>query len=205
MRIRTVKPEFWTDEKLVELPDSTRLFFVGLWMLSDDAGFFRASVREIANELYSFRPVRRRERDVEGWLAKLVELGVVRLLDCGKHGLVPNLVDHQWLAGTTKRVYRIRQEHEGERARGEPAGSPRGPEDPRVGREGIGKEGEGYTRARAKSEPNGRLSSDEAAELRRLLADPKTADAAKKAARNTLLRYGYDPELPVGENDGSGQ
>lgn len=198
MRIRTVKPEFWTDEKLVELPDSTRLFFVGLWMLSDDAGFFRASVREIANELYSFRPVRRRERDVEGWMARLVELGVVRLLDCGKHGLVPNLVDHQWMAGTTKRVYRIRQEHEGERARGEPAGSPRGPEDPRVGREGNGIGEELDLRARAReNEPNGRLSSAEIAELRRLLADPKTADPAKKAARKTLLRYGFDPELPA--------
>ena len=200
MRIRTVKPEFWTDEKLVELPDSTRLFFVGLWMLSDDAGFFRSSVREIANELSSVRPVRRRERDVAGWMAKLVELGVVRLLDCGKHGLVPNLVDHQWMAGTTKRVYRIRQEHDGERSRGEPAGSPREPENARVGREGNGSEEERDLRARAREETNGRLSSEQAAELRRILRDPSSAEPAKRAATNTLLRYGYDPELPEGEN-----
>lgn len=200
MRIRTVKPEFWTDEKLVELPDSTRLFFVGLWMLSDDAGFFRSSVREIANELYSFRPVRRRERDVEAWMARLVELGVVRLLDCGKHGLVPNLVDHQWMAGTTKRVYRIRQEHDGERSRGEPAGSPRGPEDPRVGREGNGEGKELDLRASARETTNGRLSSEQAAELRAILRDPSSAEPAKRAATKTLLRYGYDPELREGEN-----
>lgn len=37
-RIRTIKPEFWTDEKIVELPFEARLFFVGLWNFADDNG-----------------------------------------------------------------------------------------------------------------------------------------------------------------------
>lgn len=37
-RIRTVKPEFWTDEKIVQLPYEARLLFIGLWNFADDEG-----------------------------------------------------------------------------------------------------------------------------------------------------------------------
>ena len=38
-RIRTVKPEFWTDEKIVQLPYQTRLLFIGMWNFADDYGY----------------------------------------------------------------------------------------------------------------------------------------------------------------------
>jgi len=38
-RIRTIKPEFWTDEKIVRLPFEARLLFIGLWNFCDDEGF----------------------------------------------------------------------------------------------------------------------------------------------------------------------
>jgi uncharacterized phage protein (TIGR02220 family) len=38
-RIRTIKPEFWTDTKIVNLPFEVRLFFIGLWNFCDDEGF----------------------------------------------------------------------------------------------------------------------------------------------------------------------
>jgi hypothetical protein len=37
-RIRSVKPEFWTDEKVVELSAFARLLFIGLWNFADDDG-----------------------------------------------------------------------------------------------------------------------------------------------------------------------
>lgn len=37
-RIRTIKPEFWTDEKVVELSPLARLLFIGLWNFADDEG-----------------------------------------------------------------------------------------------------------------------------------------------------------------------
>lgn len=37
-RIRTIKPEFWTDEKVVELSSFARLLFIGLWNFADDEG-----------------------------------------------------------------------------------------------------------------------------------------------------------------------
>lgn len=37
-RIRTIKPEFWGDEKLAPLPDATRLVFLALISMADDLG-----------------------------------------------------------------------------------------------------------------------------------------------------------------------
>lgn len=39
-RIRTIKPEFWTDEKIVLLPYEARLLFIGIWNFADDYGYF---------------------------------------------------------------------------------------------------------------------------------------------------------------------
>lgn len=37
-RIRSIKPEIWTDEKFVELSPLARLLFIGLWNFADDYG-----------------------------------------------------------------------------------------------------------------------------------------------------------------------
>jgi hypothetical protein len=37
-RIRTIKPEFWTDDKIINLPYVARLLFIGLWNFADDFG-----------------------------------------------------------------------------------------------------------------------------------------------------------------------
>lgn len=37
-RIRTIKPDFWTDEKVVALSPFARLLFIGLWNFVDDEG-----------------------------------------------------------------------------------------------------------------------------------------------------------------------
>jgi hypothetical protein len=46
-RIRTIKPEFWQDEKLAPLEPLTRLVFLGLISMSDDAGRLLDSVKMI--------------------------------------------------------------------------------------------------------------------------------------------------------------
>ena len=40
-RIRTIKPEFWEDEKLANFSFAARLFFIGLWNIADDQGVFK--------------------------------------------------------------------------------------------------------------------------------------------------------------------
>ncbi|RJQ39527.1 MAG: hypothetical protein C4555_03200 [Dehalococcoidia bacterium] len=37
-RIRSIKPDFWTDEKIVELSPLARLLFIGMWNFVDDYG-----------------------------------------------------------------------------------------------------------------------------------------------------------------------
>lgn len=41
-RIRTIKPEFWTDEELSALPEATHLLAAALLNHADDEGFFKA-------------------------------------------------------------------------------------------------------------------------------------------------------------------
>lgn len=46
-RIRTIKPDFWTDEKIVELSPLARLLFIGLWNFCDDEGRMALSVKRL--------------------------------------------------------------------------------------------------------------------------------------------------------------
>lgn len=46
-RIRTIKPEFWDDEKMAVLDDTTRLVFLALISMADDAGRLVFSQRQI--------------------------------------------------------------------------------------------------------------------------------------------------------------
>ena len=43
-RIRTIKPEFWEDEKIGKLPIPCRLFFIGCWNFADDFGVIKGNV-----------------------------------------------------------------------------------------------------------------------------------------------------------------
>ena len=51
-RIRTIKPEFWSNEKVVDCSPTARLLFVGLWTFSDDRGVHPASSRRIKMQVF---------------------------------------------------------------------------------------------------------------------------------------------------------
>lgn len=68
MRIRTVKPEFWTDEKVGELSIISRLLFIALLNYADDEGNFKCSMKQI--KIYSF-PYD--DIDIQPYLNELVE------------------------------------------------------------------------------------------------------------------------------------
>lgn len=46
-RIRTIKPEFWTSEQVVECSPIARLLFIGLWNFCDDGGNHPASAKSL--------------------------------------------------------------------------------------------------------------------------------------------------------------
>jgi len=51
-RIRTIKPAFWTDEKIVECSIEARLLFIGLWNFADDEGRMVLSPKRIKMEVF---------------------------------------------------------------------------------------------------------------------------------------------------------
>jgi hypothetical protein len=155
MRIRQVKPSFWTDSTLAELREPVRLFYIGLWMLADDAGWFRVNVPEIGNELYGFDSRKARETKVAAYLDLLKDAKRITVEECG-HALVVKLRDHQHLAGSTKQVTTVQREHS-RCAPPDPAGPRKDPPTPAPVSKGLGKVrngsvGQGQEDARAHEE-----------------------------------------------------
>jgi hypothetical protein len=76
-RIRTIKPEFATDEKLASVSRDARLTFVLLVTQSDDDGLVPGRIRQLLGALYPH------DEDISaeilrGWLLELEQIGVVR-------------------------------------------------------------------------------------------------------------------------------
>jgi hypothetical protein len=71
-RIRSIKPEFWTDEKIAELPKATALFFIALWNFADDQGIIEDSSRGLALRIPIFR-----SQDIEKMLIALHKAGLI--------------------------------------------------------------------------------------------------------------------------------
>lgn len=51
-RIRTIKPEFWTSEKVVKCSVTARLLFIGLWNFCDDEGRIKDSPCQIKMNIF---------------------------------------------------------------------------------------------------------------------------------------------------------
>jgi hypothetical protein len=72
-RIRSIKPEFWQDEKLAPLDPMTRLVFLGLVSMADDAGRVLDNVKII--DAFIFPET---EESCRGAVATLAELGRIK-------------------------------------------------------------------------------------------------------------------------------
>jgi hypothetical protein len=51
-RIRTIKPDFWTDEKLAECSIAARLLFIGMWNFADDCGNLGRSSKKLKMQVF---------------------------------------------------------------------------------------------------------------------------------------------------------
>lgn len=51
-RIRTIKPEFWTAEQVMECSPMARLLFIGMWNFCDDGGNHPASAKTLKAEVF---------------------------------------------------------------------------------------------------------------------------------------------------------
>ena len=55
-RIRTIKPEFWTDKKILRLSRDARLLFIGLWNFADDNGVIEADPLQLKVRIFPADP-----------------------------------------------------------------------------------------------------------------------------------------------------
>ncbi len=98
-RIRTIKPEFWTDAKVVNLPYEARLLFIGLWNFSDDDGWISHEPEQIKLQILPNDPV-----DCDGLLDLLDAAGMVEKYDLedGRSALfIPGFSRHQKVSHKT--------------------------------------------------------------------------------------------------------
>lgn len=107
-RTRLIRPEFFADELMASASIPSRLVYIGLWTMCDDAGFFERKPRQIAAALFPYDGQAHRQRVTDKALAELEALGRVRYLECGLHATVPTLPRHGQKGGTKSETYRSR-------------------------------------------------------------------------------------------------
>ncbi|MBW9415801.1 DnaT-like ssDNA-binding domain-containing protein [Enterobacter roggenkampii] len=71
-RIRTVKPEFWTDEKVVECSIPARLLFIGLFNFANDLGCLERSPKRIKMQIFPADSI-----DCEPLICELISHGLL--------------------------------------------------------------------------------------------------------------------------------
>ncbi|MDH2310357.1 hypothetical protein [Methylobacterium brachiatum] len=75
-RIRTIKPEFWTSEQVMECSPMARLLFIGLWNFCDDAGRMAMSPKRIKAQILPSDDIT--ASDILGMLQELSANGLIR-------------------------------------------------------------------------------------------------------------------------------
>lgn len=71
-RIRTIKPEFWEDEKIGRLPIPCRLFFIGCWNFADDFGCVKGNAALLKSQLFPYDEGLRIS-EIKKWIDALVD------------------------------------------------------------------------------------------------------------------------------------
>jgi hypothetical protein len=112
-RIRQIKPSWFLDKALRRGTSAdAREFYIGLWMLADDAGYLVWDTERIGAELYPYDSTAARERRVEAWATQLETLDEATphlvVWTCG-HARVPKMPGHQRIAG--KQTLSVKERH----------------------------------------------------------------------------------------------
>lgn len=71
-RLRTVKPEFWTDERVGEVSVTARLLFIATWNFADDHGGLDRSAKQLKAQAFPYDNV-----DCEPLIQELLQVGLL--------------------------------------------------------------------------------------------------------------------------------
>ncbi|MED8164534.1 DnaT-like ssDNA-binding domain-containing protein [Escherichia coli] len=94
-RIRTIKPEFWTDEDMAELSEPACLLAIGLLNYADDEGYFNANPKLIKAAVF---PIREPSVPIPVLIQELSSCGYLSMFstsDGKQFGAITNFLKHQ--------------------------------------------------------------------------------------------------------------
>jgi hypothetical protein len=95
MRIRTIKPEFWTNDKIARCKDFSKLLAIALLNFADDAGIFVRNTTLMRGNLFPYEPD---EERIRVGLLELAEIGFIEWRpgsDGRDYGIIPGFRTHQ--------------------------------------------------------------------------------------------------------------
>lgn len=94
-RIRTIKPEFPHSESMGRVSRESRLCFIMLWTIADDAGRLRGNSRMLASLLYPYDDDAKNK--IDAWLTQLSSEGCIARyeVDGTSYLQILNWLDHQ--------------------------------------------------------------------------------------------------------------
>lgn len=178
-RIRTIKPEYWSDERMASVSLEARLLFLGLLNLADDAGRLRGHPALIRGALFPYDDLT--VAQVDGWLEELADSGRIQRyrVDGEAYVWIRNFAKHQKIDHATPSKMPAPPEESRELSR-ESANSSRG----------LAKDSESPPSPREKL-PRNREQGKEQGTGNREEASPPVPDAADK-----LLAYWNEHASP---------
>ena len=198
-RIRSAKPEFWTDPLMTSLSRDVRFTFKGIFeVCADDFGRFLGDPRLVKSQIWPCDDDLSVKR-VSAILNQLDELGRIRLYKVGgvTYGQVVNWSKHQRVDHPSpSRIPPESLANDSRTPREEfPSDSrPRARGGDRIGREGKGKEGEGVVKEGASNEPGSPAPA--AAQLNENGKEPSDPRSSM-LGRAVLDAWPTAPELPT--------
>jgi uncharacterized phage protein (TIGR02220 family) len=102
-RIRTIKPEFWTSEQVVECSPTARLLFIGIWSFCDDNGVHPDSIKRLKMEVFPSDAIS--DVAIKEMISELLKAGLIEHYVVGELGFwrVTGWAKHQKIEKPTYR------------------------------------------------------------------------------------------------------
>lgn len=185
-RIRTIKPDFWTDEKVGECSVSARLLLIACLNFSDDHGGLDRSAKQLKAQAFPYDQI-----DCEPLVVELINVGILieYEVDGKKYLHIKGFQKHQKVEKPARPRIPIY----------EPSGSPRGglgEESPSSSGSSLGREGKGREE-RGRARENGE-SAGESGEGDHKFESARIAAAQAGIDPQTVLAVGKEhPDKPV--------
>lgn len=194
-RIRSIKPEFWQDERLGEVSIAARLLFMGLTSHADDEGRLRGNNLLIRAQVFPYNP----DVDIEKALEELVRTRrIIRYVVDGERFIfVRNFAKHQRIDRPTKSAFPAPPEALDESSTSIPRGLDEASLLERRGVEGRGEEGRGEEGSGGEAAPtSAKVHVPVAVVAPTKPPDEWTAPDFWAHAQSNRTEGGYLPEKP---------